>query len=63
MGYNRTKLECRDAMYCHFQRSTKLLDTLGIGEEITEAQIVNLLIMLVIFRAVAFIMIRYRLKG
>lgn len=63
MGYNRSKLECNDAFYCHFQRPTKLLETVGVEDQISDVSIINLIIMLVVFRVIAFVMIKYRLKG
>jgi hypothetical protein len=62
MGYNRSKLDCTD-IYCHFQRPTKLLETVGVEDQITDVSIINLIIWLIVFRVVAFVMIKYRLKG
>ena len=63
MGYNRSKLICEETlMYCHFQEPKKFLDTIGIGDEITNEAMIMLVFYLIAFRCVAFFMINFRLK-
>lgn len=62
LGYNRTKLKCEEQFYCHFQRPDKFLETIGVDDEISYETVAILMIFLVVFRAVAFYMINYRLK-
>lgn len=62
LGYNRTKLTCEDTVYCHFQQPKKFLDAIGVGDTITYESIIMLVLFLIVFRAVAFYMINYRLK-
>lgn len=62
MGYNRSKLRCEDKLFCYFQQPKKFLEAIGVEDRITIQQIFMLLVFLVVFRAVAFYMINYRLK-
>lgn len=62
LGYNRTKLDCAETFYCHFERPKKLLDVLGLDDEIGYLNIAYLVGFLALFRFVAFFMINYRLK-
>jgi hypothetical protein len=62
LGYNRTKLNCEDELYCHFQQPKKFLETVGVEDHITYHALANLLFFFILFRAVAFYMINSRLK-
>lgn len=62
LGYNRSKLNCEEQFYCHFQNPQKFLDTVGVEDHITYQAILNLTVFFVVFRVVAFCMMNYRLK-
>lgn len=62
LGYNRSKLNCDETFYCHYQRPQKFLQDLGVDDEVTYEAVVTLLVYLILFRLVAFFMIKYRLK-
>jgi ATP-binding cassette, subfamily G (WHITE), member 1 len=62
LGYNRSKLNCDDEFYCHFQRPDKFLETIGVGDTVTELSMAILIGYLILFRLVAFFMIDYRLR-
>lgn len=63
LGYNRSKLSCDEDFYCHYQRPTKFLTDVGVGDTITYTEISMMVFYLILFRTVAFVMIKYRLKG
>lgn len=62
MGYKRSKLTCDEPFYCHFQRTGKFLEAIGVEDEIDFSTILQLLLFILIFRLVAFYMINHRLK-
>lgn len=61
LGHNREKMRC-DEIYCHFQQPIKFVEALGIDTEILSSTIFKLVISLVVFRIIAYFMMRYRLK-
>lgn len=63
LGYNRTKLNCEETLYCHYQRPEKVLEAIGVANEIGFKTIAGLMVFLVTFRIVAFYMINHRLKN
>lgn len=60
LGNDREKLECR-ADFCAFQLPSKFLDYLGIAESLP-ASMLKLAIFALVFRAIAFASMWYRLK-
>lgn len=62
-GYNRSKLNCEETLYCHYQQPQKLLEAIGGENEVAYETIACLVLFLVTFRLVAFYMINYRLKN
>lgn len=62
MGYNRSRLNCGEQFYCHYEKPKKLIDSLELEDEIGYLKIFYLVIFLTFFRSVAFYMINYRLK-
>ncbi|CRL06051.1 CLUMA_CG018971, isoform A [Clunio marinus] len=62
LGYNRSKLECTEEIYCHFERPQKFLEEIDFKDEISVGNISVLIASLIIFRLVAFYMINHRLK-
>lgn len=60
-GYNRSRLICEDTLYCHFQRPDKLLEEIGVEDQVAFETIAALIGFLIVFRLVAFYMINYRL--
>lgn len=59
-GYDREKLNC-DAIYCHYRWPHKFLESLGV--QTTFQQALNVILFsLLLFRILAFFVIRYRLK-
>lgn len=62
LGYNRGKMECHSANYCHFSTPQKLITFVGFHENLTKV-ICSLIAFLFIFRIAAYISIRNRLKN
>lgn len=62
LGHNRSKLRCEDSLYCHFQQPAKFVETLGIDSTILFGTITKLFMFLILFRMIAYYMMRYRLK-
>jgi ATP-binding cassette, subfamily G (WHITE), member 1 len=60
-GFNRTKLECKTKMYCHYQLPTKFLEMLGVQTTFHYA-LAMIIFSLFLFRILAFFVINYRLK-
>jgi ATP-binding cassette, subfamily G (WHITE), member 1 len=60
-GYNRKKLECEKADYCHFRLPHKFLESLGVPTSFLDALLV-IIFSLFLFRVLAFFVIKYRLK-
>lgn len=62
LGYNRSKLDCEEAVFCRFQRPHRFLEAIGVENEITFEPIVILLVFFFIFRIAAFVVMNYKLK-
>lgn len=61
-GYNRSKLDCEEEFYCHYQQPKKFLDDIGVEDQITFESVVVVLAYLVGLRLAAFLIMNYRLK-
>lgn len=59
-GFNRPKLDCV-ADYCHFRWPKKFLESLGVESSLDVALPV-IILSLLLFRVLAFMIIKYRLK-
>lgn len=62
LGHNRTKLRCDGSPYCHFQQPGKFVEALGVDSVILPSTIAKLIFFLILFRVIAYFMMRYRLK-
>lgn len=59
-GFNRTKLDC-NADYCHYRWPHKFLESLGVQTTFHDALAI-IIFSLLVFRFLAFFVIKYRLK-
>lgn len=62
LGYNRTRLNCNEAFYCHYQEPKKFLDAIGLDDKITLDCMAVLVAYLIGLRLAAFLVMNYRLK-
>ena len=62
LGYDRGKLDCRDADYCHFRSPRKFMDMLGLKENLPKAYF-GLISSLVVYHILAFYIMRSRLRN
>jgi hypothetical protein len=63
LGYNRSKLECEDAIFCRFRKPEEFLDIVEVDKEVTQMSLTVLIFSMIIFRVIAYLMIDFRIRS